>query len=192
MSQREVLVKAVERIANILETRPQNLSGTFYVSSQQPFGDLAQPLWHYHRGKFIQLRQLALMFAPGGPLEILAHANGWLGEFERSQSSFDSAFKALNHIRYFGSEEPVELGDHVSLRVLFRKRVGRVSYLPGVSPENPDIDFGGLFRVGIDYGDGFVMCHVDIDSLDLKEGVTLLRRDPLAIPRVPSAEALNA
>lgn len=192
MTQREVLVDAVERIVNILEKAPQDVSSTIYISSQQPFGDLVQPLWHYRRGKFVQLRQLALMFAPGGPLEKLAQANGWLSQFQESQASFDAAFQALNCVRYFDAERPVQLGDHVRLRVLFRMRAGRVSYLPGVSPENPEIDFGGLFRVGIDFDGGFVMWHVDPDSLELKRGVTFVKRDPLSVPAIPSAEELNA
>jgi hypothetical protein len=185
-------VKSVLRITDILEKRPQRLDGTFYVSTQQPFGDLVQPLWHYRRGSFPKLRQLAPMFAAGGPLETLAQGNGWLTEFSQSKAEFDRAFQALNRVRYTASELPVELGDHVSLRVLFRRRSARVTYVPGASPENPEIDFGGLFRVGIDFGDGFVSWHIDPDSLELKKGVTFLKRDSTGIPPVPSAEELNA
>lgn len=192
MRARAVLVEAVERVVERLEKSPQDLSGTFYVSTQQPFGDLVQPLWHYRRGKFPQLRQLALIFGPGGPLETLAQANGWLPEFRTCQAGFRAAFEALNCVRYFDSEQPVRLGDHVSLRVLLRTRAGRVAYLPGVSPENPEIDFGGLFRVGIDFDGGFVTCHVDPDSLELKKGISFVERDANAVPEVPSTEELNA
>lgn len=192
MSARAALVEAVERVVERLEKSPQNLSGTFYVSTQQPFGDLVQPLWHYRRGKFPQLRQLALLFGPGGPLETLAQTNGWLSEFRTCRAGFAAAFEALNCVRYFESEQPVRLGDHVSLRVLFRTRAGRVAYIPGVSPENPEIDFGGLFRVGIDFDGGFVTCHVDPDSLELKKGVAFGKCDANAVPDVPSAEELNA
>jgi hypothetical protein len=71
-------------------------------------------------------------------------------------------------------------------------RSGRVAYLPGVSLENPEIDFGGLFRVGIDFEGGFTSCHVDPDTLELKEGVAFVKSDPESIPSVPSAEQLNA
>lgn len=192
MSVRAVLVEAVAGVVERLEKAPQDLAGTPYISTQQPFGDLAQPLWHYRRGRFPHLRQLAVLFGPGGPLETLAQSNGWLPEFKQCQSKFTEAFEALNRVRYFSSEQPVELGDHVSLRVLFRTRAGRVTYLPGVSRENPDIDFGGLFRVGIDFDGGFVMCHVDPDALELKKGVTFVTRDAKAIPEVPSAMELNA
>ena len=192
MSQRKVLVEAVQRIVNILQKETQDVSGSIYISSQQPLGDLVQPLWHYRRGKFIKLRQLALIFAAGGPLEQLAETNGWFSQFKESQASFDAAFQALNCVRYFDSEVPVQLGDHVSLRVLFRRRAGRVCYLPGVSPENPEIDFGGLCRIGIDFTGGFMMWQVDPDSLELKKGVTLVNRDPVSVPAVPTAEDLNA
>lgn len=192
MSARAVLVEAVGRIVERLEKAPQDLSGTFYVSTQQPLGDLAQPLWHYRRGKFPHLRRLALLFGEGGPLETIARANGWLPEFRESQAKFAGAFEALNCVRYFESEQPVSLGDHVTVRVLFRRRVGRVAYLPGVSPESPEIDFGGLFRVGIDSDGGFVMCHVDPDSLELKKDVRFVRSDSSALPAIPTAEELNA
>ncbi len=113
-------------------------------------------------------------------------------EFKECRSKFTAAFEALNCVRYFDSEQPVRLGDHVGLRVLFRTRAGRVTYLPGVSPENREIDFGGLFRVGIDFDGGFVMWHVDPDSLELKKGVAFVKTDPNAIPEVPTAEELNA
>jgi hypothetical protein len=192
MGHRQTLVAAVEKVVDILAKKSQIVAGTFFLSTQQPLGDLLKPLWHYRRGKFVQLRQLALMFVPAGPLETLARANGWLSEFQGAQASFMAAFEALNRVRYFESEQPVQLGDHVRLRVLLRMRSGRVSYLPGVSAENPEIDFGGLLRVGIDFGSGFVMWHIDPDSLELRKGVAFVTRDPADLPSVPSAEELNA
>lgn len=183
---------ALEMVTAILAESPQEVSGTCYVSAQQPLGDLAQALWHHRRGRFVQLRQIAWMFAPDGPLERLAGRNQWLDEFAQARALFEPAFRALNCVRYFDSEVPVQLGDRVKLRVLLRRTEGRVAYLPGVSPTNPQIDFGGLFRVGIATSDGgFVSCHVDPDSLGLKRGVVLLRRDPSAPPAVPGDEVWN-
>ena len=71
-------------------------------------------------------------------------------------------------------------------------RSGRVTYLPGVSPENSEIDFGGLLRVGIDFGSGFVMWHIDPDSLELRKGVAFVKREPEDFPSVPSTEELIA
>ncbi|MFN7941623.1 MAG: hypothetical protein U0X73_08470 [Thermoanaerobaculia bacterium] len=192
MSQRHPIVGALQRIVDILEAKPQDVSGTVYFSTQQPLKDLAEPLWHYSRGRFPHLRNMALLFASGGPLEKLADRNGWRPAFEESQAAVLAAFEALNRVRYFASEVPVLLGDRVRLRVLFRTRVGRVTYLPGFSPENPEIDFGGLFRVGIDCPGLFVTCHVDPDFLELKKGISFTERDPLNVPPVPSAGELNA
>ncbi|WP_146151791.1 hypothetical protein [Ahniella affigens] len=192
MSQRDTLVEAVKRVVDILESKPQDVSGTIYLTTQQPLKELVEPLWHYHRGRFPHLRHVALLFAAGGPLEQVATRNGWRSPFERSQAAVLKSFQALNRVRYFGSEDPVELGDRVSLRVMFRRRIGRVAYLPGVSPENPEIDFGGIFRVGIDCPGFFVSCHVDPDFLELKKGITLVARDPLDVPPVPPDDAFNA
>lgn len=186
------LVRALERITSILEERPQDVTGTIYVSGQQPFGDLVQALGHHRRNRFVQLRQLAMMFAADGPLERLSTVNGWLADLQRARVEFQSAFAALNCIRYFASEVPVQLGDHVTLRVLFRRREGRVTYLPGVTSPRSQIDFGGLFRVGVTTPRGwFIGCHVDPDSLDLKKGIALVRRDSSPTPAVPSDRALN-
>lgn len=192
MAQRDRLVGALTRVVDILEAKPQDVSGTIFLSTQQPLKALAEPLWHYRRGRFPQLRTIALLFASGGPLADLAERNGWRPDFEEAQGAVLEAFRALNVVRYFASELPVQLGDRVRLWALFRTRRGRVAYLPGVSPENPEIDFGGIFRVGIDCPGLFVSCHVDPDSLELKKGVTFVARDPLGVPPIPSAEELDA
>jgi hypothetical protein len=186
------LVQAVERVVAILDSRPQDVTGSIYVSPQQPLGDLTQPLWHYRRGQFVQLRQLLLMFARGGPLEQLALKNNWHSDFEASKLLFDSAFRSLNFIRYFNSEQRVEIGDHVRLRSFFRKADGRVNYVPGLSLPNDEIDFGGLFRIGVALRKGgFTHVHVDPDSLAAKEGLEFQARDSAPTPPVPSPEELN-
>ena len=186
------LVRALDTVVSILDSSPQDTSGTIYVSSQQPLGALGQALSNHRRGRFVGLPELHLMFVRGGPLEMLSRNNGWLSDFEAAKALFDSAFGFLNCVRYFDSERRVELGDHVQLRVLFRKTVGRVNYVPGLSPPNPDIDFGGLFRIGIALPNrGFTYVHVDPDSLAVKEGVEFISSDSEPTDPVPSSEDLN-
>jgi len=177
------LVSVLERTCGLLETRASDVAGTGYVSPPQPFGDVAQRLW---RRRFASLHHLALLFAGGGPIEAIAVRNGWPEEFRTLQADFRGTFEALNGIRYFATEQRVELGDHVELRVLFRMRRGRVCYLPGQPRHDPEIDFGGLFRVGIDIpGHSFVVVHVDPESLDLKKSVRFIARDPRDVPEPP-------
>lgn len=56
-------------------------------------------------------------------------------------------------IRYFDNLTEVQLGDRVALRLLFRKRTGRVVYVPGISPFNPEFEYNGLRWVGIRLSD---------------------------------------
>jgi hypothetical protein len=186
------LVKVLERTLGLLESRTANVAGTDYVSPQQPFGAVAQRLWHIRRQRYAGLHHLSLLFAAGGPIETLAARNGWPEDFRALQAEFRTAFDALNGIRYFATERRVELGDHVELRGLLRTRRGRVSYLPGQPRHDPDIDFGGLFRVGIDVpGHAFAIVHVDPDSLDLKKSVRFVARDPRNVPEAPLGSTLD-
>lgn len=192
MQGRAQLIRCLEGLLALLESRVVSLDGTFYVSAQQPFADVAPMLWHLRRGETFSLRYLALQFAEKGPLWQLAAGNGWTDDYALLRSDFEKAFAILNRIRYHGSEQAVEVGDHVGLRVLFRNRTGRVVYLPGHSAPRPDIDFGGIFRVGIQtLGGPFVMVHVDGDLLEVKKGVTFLRRDTTGIPKLPTPEELE-
>jgi hypothetical protein len=185
------LVKVLERTLDLLESRTTDVAGTGYVSPQQPFGDVAQRLWHIRRRRYAGLHHLSLLFV-AGPIETLAARNGWLEDFRALQAEFRTAFDALNGIRYFETERRVELGDHVELRGLLRTRRGRVSYLPGQPRHDPDIDFGGLFRVGIDVpGHSFAIVHVDPESLDLKRSVRFVARDPRNVPAAPLGSTLD-
>ena len=53
--------------------------------------------------------------------------------------------------RYFDGNTDVQLGDRVALRVLFRKRVGRVVYVPGVSTFNPEFEYNGMNGSAFDW-----------------------------------------
>ena len=117
------LVEVLTKLLGLLESGVRDLDGSGYISPQQPFGDIGKCIWHVHRARFAGLHHLWLLFAPAGPLERLAAANGWSPQLEKLRAQFLECFAALNRIRYFGSEDGVELGDHVGLRVFFRKTI---------------------------------------------------------------------
>lgn len=80
---------------------------------------------------------------------------------------------------YHGGTVPVLLGDVVSVRLLFRRCEGRVVYVPGISPTNPEMDFNGLVYVGIRVpGKAMMGITVLPDTYTIKKSVQFLRRDP--------------
>lgn len=52
-------------------------------------------------------------------------------------------------VKYFGGDIEVQLGDRVSVRVWFRGRSGRIVYVPGFSPVNPEFEYNGLQWAGV-------------------------------------------
>jgi hypothetical protein len=63
--------------------------------------------------------------------------------------------------------------------VRWRRRRGRVVYIPGISPLNPEMERGGLRWVGIRLVEGgFVSTVVDPDGQFLRKNERLVRRDP--------------
>ena len=78
---------------------------------------------------------------------------------------------------YHGGKERVALGDRVRLRVLFRRETGTVVYVPGVSRQNPHMEYNGLCWVGIRLeSGGFVGTVVHPKTAWLKRKVQLLGR----------------
>jgi hypothetical protein len=82
------LVNVLERTLGLLESRTTDVAGTGYVSSQQPFGEVAQWLWHIRRQRYAGLHHLSLLFVAGGPIETLAARNGWPEDFRGLQAEF--------------------------------------------------------------------------------------------------------
>ena len=81
-------------------------------------------------------------------------------------------------VRYFGGKVEVQLGDCVSLRVWFRKRIGRVVYVPGVSPRNPAFAFNGLQWVGIRLENGSLVKTIVLSKTsDLEKDITFIEHD---------------
>jgi hypothetical protein len=83
-------------------------------------------------------------------------------------------------VRY-NDGQAVQLGDRVALRVLFRKRTGRVVYVPRISPPNPEFAYNGLEWVGIRLDDhslvGTVVLH---KTGTLKKKIKFIARDASA------------
>jgi hypothetical protein len=56
-------------------------------------------------------------------------------------------------VQYFEAGTDVRLGNRVELRVLFRRRSGRVVHIPGISPMNPEFEYNTMRWVGIRHDD---------------------------------------
>jgi hypothetical protein len=97
-------------------------------------------------------------------------------------------------VTYHDRATPVQLGDHVLTRVWFRKRKGRVVYVPGISTFNSNMEYNQLTWVGIRLEDGsFVSTVVDPEGAFLVHKDTLVQRDPhgyvaLGVEEDPHAE----
>jgi hypothetical protein len=84
----------------------------------------------------------------------------------------------------------VMLGDHVEVRIWFRKHKGRVVYLPGTSALNPAMERDGLTWIGIRLEEGgFMGALVDPEASFVRTRVTFIRHDPVnVVPLGPDAD----
>ena len=60
-------------------------------------------------------------------------------------------------VRYFDEVTPIQIGDIVATRpwfALFRKKTGRVVYVPGISEQHGEFEHHGLCWVGVKTPDG--------------------------------------
>jgi hypothetical protein len=81
-------------------------------------------------------------------------------------------------VRYFAGDVAVELGDRVALKVWFRRRVGRVVYVPGISALNPEFEYNGLQWVGVRLEDRSLVATVVLTRTGtLKKKVRFIERD---------------
>lgn len=79
---------------------------------------------------------------------------------------------------YFGGTEEVQLGDRVSISIWFRKRPGRVVYVPGISARNAEFEYNGMRWVGIRLEDrSLVATPVLSQTQGLKKKAKFLQRD---------------
>jgi hypothetical protein len=81
-------------------------------------------------------------------------------------------------IRYFDNVTEVQLGDRVALRLLFKKRTGRIVYVPGISPFNPEFEYNCLRWVGIRLPDRSLAALIVLpDTGNLQKKVKFIERD---------------
>ncbi len=189
---RKRLISALEELTDLLENHSDSVERTPLVSSQQLVGEVSSFLWHLRRDTIRRLWTLAILFKDSGVLHQLAINNDWESQFISFRAIVDEAVPQLNRIHYYCSQEAVELGDHIIYKSFFRRKTGRVVYLPGVSKRLSQIDYGGLFSIGIhtSYG-GFTAMSIDPDSLQLRRSVSLIRRDGQNIPSHPTDSELE-
>jgi hypothetical protein len=97
-------------------------------------------------------------------------------------------------VTYADRVTPVHLGDHVETRIWWRRRAGRVVYVPGVSPFNATMEYNGLAWVGIrlDGDAGFVSTVVDPIGAFLIKKERLVRRDPADVPVLRDDEDVSS
>ena len=89
-------------------------------------------------------------------------------------------------VYYHDRVNPVLPGDHVTSRIVFRRRPGRVVYVPGISPFNSEFEYNNLTWVAIRTEDGYLVgTIVDPENHELRKKVRFVRR---AEPDEPEAE----
>lgn len=76
----------------------------------------------------------------------------------------------------YHSKNLVELGDIVTIRVLFKRMQGKVVYVPGISEPNSEMEFNGITYVGIKTAEGMVASTVDPETGVIKKGIRLINR----------------
>jgi hypothetical protein len=81
-------------------------------------------------------------------------------------------------VKYADGVTDVQLGDRAALSIWFRLRAGRVVYVPGVSPLNPEFEYNGMRWVGIRLEDrSLVATPVLARTETLKPKVKFIDRD---------------
>jgi hypothetical protein len=80
-------------------------------------------------------------------------------------------------VRYDGGNVEVHLGDRVELRGWFRRRQGTVNYVAGISEPHEEMEYGGLYWVGLALDSGiFTGALVDPDTGCTRKNLLLLDR----------------
>lgn len=81
-------------------------------------------------------------------------------------------------VQYFDKVHEVNLGDRVSIKLWWRKRTGRVVYVPGISALNREFEYNGMRWVGIRLEDrSLVATPILHKTQTLKKKVRFVERD---------------
>jgi hypothetical protein len=81
-------------------------------------------------------------------------------------------------VKYADGVTEVQLGDRATVSFWFRRHTGRVVYIPGVSPRNPEFEYNGMRWVGIRLQDrSLVATPVLTRTETLKRKVKFIDRD---------------
>ena len=86
-----------------------------------------------------------------------------------------------NPVRYFDGVTPVQLGDAVWTRPwfsFFRKKKGRVVYVPGISAQHGEFEHNGLTWIGVKSADGGIFGSIVLpDTGCLQKSLHFIARD---------------
>jgi hypothetical protein len=88
-------------------------------------------------------------------------------------------------ICYAGSDVAVRLGDQVEIKVWFKRRRGRIVYVPGLSPLNTQYEFNGLRWIAIRTHNMLIGSIVHPQTEALKRKVKFIQRDDSPFDRAP-------
>lgn len=89
-------------------------------------------------------------------------------------------------ITYYDRTTQVQLGDKVETKVWFRRRSGRIAYVPGISLINVEFEHDGLRWVGIRLENGSIVATVVDPKGDyiLKKSLKFVERDPTSVEEI--------
>lgn len=88
-------------------------------------------------------------------------------------------------IRYSDGGVEVRLGDQVEIKVWFKRRLGRMVYVPGLSPLNTQYEFNGLRWVAIRTHNMLIGSIVHPQTETLKGKVKFIQRDDSPFDKAP-------
>lgn len=115
-----------------------------------------------------------------GPVQVYWHEGAVIEAYCENLEDLSASKRRAptNHppVRYYGTDQEVRIGDLVSVKFwLFRKCVGRITYVPGVSDLKRELERDGLAWIRMKAEDGTVIDSVVVDG-SLGRGVQLLAR----------------